>query len=153
MITATTQSDSRWYFGALLKYLVRGADSNGSMLVLEATFQRGSEPIPHIHHGENEAYYMLEGEIDFRVGEKTTHAGPGMFVVLPKDEPHSFRLRTDVAKALLVCWPCGIESYIEEFSQPAAADELPTLPDYRFFDFRHFAERSASYGIELIRAK
>ncbi|MBI4905483.1 MAG: cupin domain-containing protein [Acidobacteria bacterium] len=120
------------------------------MLVLEATFQRGSEPVPHLHREENEAYYMLEGEIDFHVGDSTTHATPGTFVLLPKDQPHSFRLKTDQAKALLVCWPCGIESFIEEFSEPATAQVLPPLPDYTRFNFRHFAERSASYGIELV---
>lgn len=122
------------------------------MLVLEATFKRGSEPIAPIHSEENEAYYMLEGEIDFRIGDTVTNAAQGTFVVLPKNVPHSFRLRTPHAKALLLCWPCGIESYIDEFSQPADTPELPPLPDLSKFNVRHFAERSAAYGIQLVRS-
>lgn len=50
----------------------------------------GSGPPPH-HHGWDEAFYVLEGTVDFGVGERTLTATAGTFVHLPAGTSHWFR--------------------------------------------------------------
>ena len=69
-------------------------------------------PPPHLHKGEDESFYILEGEFDFHVGDKKFTAGPGELVVLPKNIPHYFNLITDTAKALLLISPAGFEIFL-----------------------------------------
>jgi mannose-6-phosphate isomerase-like protein (cupin superfamily) len=53
----------------------------------------GSGPPPHTHPWD-EAYLMLEGEMDVLLGSETVHLKPGMFVYIPANTPHNFRYTT-----------------------------------------------------------
>ena len=43
-----------------------------------------------MHHDEHEAFYVLEGEIEFQVGETKSIGGPGTFVAAPPGVQHTF---------------------------------------------------------------
>jgi mannose-6-phosphate isomerase-like protein (cupin superfamily) len=45
---------------------------------------------PHLHHAYTEAFYVLAGAIDFRVGERTVRCGAGAFVHVPPGVVHGF---------------------------------------------------------------
>jgi mannose-6-phosphate isomerase-like protein (cupin superfamily) len=45
---------------------------------------------PHVHHEDDEAWYVLEGRLRFRVGERELEAGPGGAVFGPRGLPHTF---------------------------------------------------------------
>jgi len=53
----------------------------------------------------------------------------GELIVLPKEIPHSFNLKTDTAKALLLITPAGFETLFKEFGKPAQTLNLPPIPD------------------------
>jgi mannose-6-phosphate isomerase-like protein (cupin superfamily) len=53
----------------------------------------GMGPPPHTHPWD-EAYLMLDGEMDVLIGERTVHLVPGMFVYIPAGTPHNFRYTT-----------------------------------------------------------
>lgn len=62
----------------------------------EAFIQEGAPgmgPPPHTHAWD-EAYYMLEGEMDVLLGQRLVVLKPGMFVYIPAMTPHFFRYRT-----------------------------------------------------------
>jgi mannose-6-phosphate isomerase-like protein (cupin superfamily) len=44
----------------------------------------------HVHHEDDESWYVLEGTLGFRVGDGTVEAGPGAVVFVPRGTPHSF---------------------------------------------------------------
>jgi quercetin dioxygenase-like cupin family protein len=50
----------------------------------------GFGPPPHLHHREDEAFYVLEGQMTVTCGEQTWTATPGSFVLLPRGIPHAF---------------------------------------------------------------
>jgi len=50
----------------------------------------GASPPLHIHRREEEAFWVLEGRVRFRCGERDILAGPGSFLSLPRDIPHTF---------------------------------------------------------------
>ncbi len=121
-----------WFLGEL--YLVKAVseDTDGALTVVEVTSPPQSPPAPHIHHREDETYYVLEGEFEFLDEERTFTAGAGSLVYLPKHRLHWHRNPADVpAKALVVYTPAGnIERFVEEVSKPATdPTSVPPPPE------------------------
>lgn len=64
--------------------------------VLELTFEPGWEGVdPHRHGDHADAFFVLEGEVEFLLGEQKREAGPGTFVAAPPGARHGFALATD----------------------------------------------------------
>src|SRR5215469_16113838 len=59
---------SVWYNGNLLTFLATAEDTQGRFALIEAVAKRGNVPPPHIHHREDETFYVMEGEMTFSVG-------------------------------------------------------------------------------------
>ena len=101
----------------------------------------------HVHHREDEAFYLLEGEATFFVGERTIEAGPGTFVFGPRDVPHRYQIHTPTARMLMLFSPAGFEGFIRETSQPI--DEPPIAPED--IDFDLILAAAARYGSEVLQ--
>ena len=73
-----------------VEFLARTADTprfNFSIIEIVA----GRELEAHVHESEDDAFYILEGEMTFAVGEEEVVAGPGAFVLVPPGVEHGFR--------------------------------------------------------------
>jgi mannose-6-phosphate isomerase-like protein (cupin superfamily) len=44
----------------------------------------------HLHHNDDEAWYVLEGRLCVKVGDGTVEAGPGAAVLVPRGTPHTY---------------------------------------------------------------
>ena len=67
----------------------------------------------HIHDGEDDAFYILEGELTFTFGEETAAAPPGTFVLVPPGVKHGFRNDTDAPVRMLnIHAPAGFDRRI-----------------------------------------
>lgn len=77
----------------------------------------------HVHHLDDEAWYVLEGALRFRIGEETHELGPGGAAVAPKGTPHAYAnaRRGQLARYLLVMTP-RIQALIHALHDPAAGD-------------------------------
>jgi quercetin dioxygenase-like cupin family protein len=63
------------------------------LTAIEMTFQPGFEGVdPHTHAEHADCFYVLDGSIEFRVGDEPQIAGPGTFVAAPTGTVHGFRL-------------------------------------------------------------
>jgi mannose-6-phosphate isomerase-like protein (cupin superfamily) len=125
-------------------------DTDGVFTLFEVTAAPQSPPAPHIHHREDETYYVLEGEFEFLDEDRTFRAGAGSLVYLPKDRLHSHRNPTDVpAKALVLYTPAGnIEKFVEETGKPARdPSSLPPPPEEAEIE-RMVAIAQEKYGFE-----
>src|SRR5207249_6227193 len=61
---------------------------------------------PHVHHGDDEAWYVLEGALRFRLGERELDVPAGSGVIAPRGIPHTFgNFTQDPARYLLVMTP------------------------------------------------
>jgi quercetin dioxygenase-like cupin family protein len=47
---------------------------------------------PHTHADHADSFYVLEGEVEFRVGDEPRIAGPGTFLSAPPGSVHGFRV-------------------------------------------------------------
>ena len=70
--------------------------------VVEYTTRAGEEPPDHTHGTEDEMFYVLGGDIDFRCGGETFELTEGGFVFLPRGIEHGYRIRGDGDVRLLV---------------------------------------------------
>ena len=72
-------------------------------------------PGMHAHAEEDDSFYVLEGELTFTVDGEEVVAGPGMFVLVPPEVPHTFANRGDaVARFVNVHAPAGFDLRLEE---------------------------------------
>jgi mannose-6-phosphate isomerase-like protein (cupin superfamily) len=97
--TLDPQEDAFWWQGSLYRIKARAATTGGALGLIEASFYRGFGPPLHVHRREDEAFYVLEGEIRFRQGEEEFVGGPGTWVWGPRGVPHTFRVESERAGA------------------------------------------------------
>jgi quercetin dioxygenase-like cupin family protein len=61
------------------------------LTAIDMTFQPEFEGVdPHTHPDHVDAFYVLEGQVEFRVGDEPRVAGPGTFVAAPAGSVHGF---------------------------------------------------------------
>jgi uncharacterized protein len=76
--------------------------SGAGAAVAEYITRKGEEPPDHVHPAEDEMFYILHGDVAFRCGGQTFHAGAGSFVFLPQGIEHGYDIRSDGDVRLLV---------------------------------------------------
>jgi mannose-6-phosphate isomerase-like protein (cupin superfamily) len=73
--------------GVLITFKAVSEETGGEYSLYELTVPPPLGAPPHIHHRETEAYYVLDGEVEFLKGERTLRAGVGQLVHVPKGYP------------------------------------------------------------------
>jgi mannose-6-phosphate isomerase-like protein (cupin superfamily) len=90
-------------------------DTGGTYSFIEAKVFPGGGPAPHIQTREHEGFYVIEGQITFKVDNQTIEAKPGTFVNVPPNVLHSFKNETnEVAKLIIILSPPGLEQLFVE---------------------------------------
>lgn len=113
--------------GDTYRFLLTGEQSGGAMFILEAQVPPGGGPPPHIHHREDECFYLLAGTLSVRIQDRTFQACPGDFVQVPKGTVHGFRNDGDQeARMLAIFTPAGMEGYFTEALEPLSESALRT---------------------------
>lgn len=74
-------------------------------------------PSPHIHNTDIETFYVLDGAVEFTLGEETTLLETGGFALIPRGQVHSFQTQGDnPAKMQVMVLPAGFEHFFEEMA-------------------------------------
>ena len=99
-----------------------GEETGGVIGFVEATSPAGFSAPRHIHHSNDELFYVLAGEFQFLVGERVVSAPPGTFVFIPRGTVHAPKVvGTEPGKVLFAFVPGGQERAFEEFARLASA--------------------------------
>ena len=135
----------RWGPKARIRIIAGAGSTDSSFSVAEVMEPPGGGAPLHVHHGEAEAFYILEGAVELTCGEQTVSAGPGDFVYTPKNVPHKYVVTGGKpARLLLLFSRPGFEMFFAEggspIDQPPAG---PPNPDA----FRRLVEK---YDMELL---
>ena len=144
---------SVWYSGSLMTFLATAEDTQGQFALIEAVARKGNVPPPHIHHREEETFYVLEGEMTVSVGDRTIKATPGTTVIVPRGVVHSFTIESQQLRVLILLTPAGMEGWFKEFSVPAPAMTLPPAPEVPYSEIQKMLEVGPQYGIEFVLPK
>ena len=86
-----TIENSVHYIAHTFSFLSTGNDTGGAFSLIHCYFRKGFTAPPHYHKLEDESFYLLEGEIDFYVGEKKVKATCRRIYRVAEKYPASFR--------------------------------------------------------------
>lgn len=125
-LLAPNEGEAIWFLGTLMTFKATGAQTGNSFSLIEQVLPPGFAPPLHVHHAEDEAFYLIDGTITFYCGEQTFSATAGSFIYLPKDIPHAFLVEGDKpARLLQLAAPTGFEYFHVEMGEPAPSRTLP----------------------------
>ena len=109
--------------GGPLTFKVRGEQSGGALTALENVIPPGQGPPLHTHANEDESWYVIEGELRFKLEGEIQSAPPGSFVFVPRGTPHCFQNIADTPARILVMFtPAGMEHFFDRFAALSAPD-------------------------------
>jgi quercetin dioxygenase-like cupin family protein len=143
------EGEARWWFAALAVIKATAADTGGAMTIVEITEPPGAEAPLHVHHREDEAFWVLEGGVTLYVGDEVIEASAGDYAFGPRDIPHRYTVGPQGCRMLFICTPGGFENLIREMSVPAESRTLPP-PSDEAPDFERLAAIARANGCELL---
>ena len=145
---AVDEGDAYDFLSTLSLVKASGIVTNNALAVVEQRLPAGFSPPPHIHHNEDEAFYLLAGKITAQVGEQRFAARAGSFLWLPRDVQHGFVVGDDgPCTILVITTPSGFDRFVAEVGSPTAATDR--LPEPSEPDIPRLFEIAGRYGIEF----
>jgi mannose-6-phosphate isomerase-like protein (cupin superfamily) len=115
-----------WAMGMLFERLA-GAEQTAGLLEASVVTQPPGQASPlHVHTREAEAWFLLQGAMTYRAGERLIRMTAGDFIYLPREVPHAFRTTGVVpVRFLALTLPGGLLDIYDEVGIPAAERRLP----------------------------
>ncbi len=148
--TAAGTGKALWGPGDMYTFLITGEQSGGAFFAMEALAPPGGGPPPHIHRREDETFYVLEGECNIQVGDKTSPAFPGDFIFVPRGIVHCFKNESArMVRMILTYVPAGIEKFFEEVFEPVH-DRSATPPPTTQELIDRLLAAAPRYGLEFV---
>jgi quercetin dioxygenase-like cupin family protein len=144
------QKPKRYYFDvALGSILLSGEDTGGAYCLLDMRVAPGKGVPRHTHTLEDEALFVLSGELEATVGDEIFRLKAGETLIAPRNIPHQLRNSGNVPNHYLIMFsPAGFEEFLQATSVPApdnavAPAEPPTTAVQNVF------ELASEYGIQF----
>ena len=125
VVLGPTDGESLWCVGALTTVKAAAAQTAGAYSLIEDFVAKGAGTPLHRHRDDDEAFYVLDGELTFFLGDHgPIQAGAGTFVHIPGGTVHAFRVDSDTARYLILTTPQH-ERFYRAIAEPAQARTLP----------------------------
>ncbi len=117
--------------GGSYEIRLAGSDTGGRLAVVELRLDPGAlGAAPHVHHGHEEDFVVLDGELTFATATHDEVLGAGGSLAVPRGTPHGFRNDTaGPARCLMIFTPAGYEDYFREVSRMVAAGHEPSADE------------------------
>jgi mannose-6-phosphate isomerase-like protein (cupin superfamily) len=146
---AKEEGSAFWFLNNLITVKATSESTGGSYSLCHQISPPGSATPYHLHHVEDEAFYILDGESTFICDGKKTIAGPGEYLFLPRGIPHGIRVTgSGPTTMLILAMPgTGFVGMMEEMGVPAPERVLP--PPSRP-DFDKLTKLCAKYKIDIL---
>ena len=125
-----------WFNGDIVSTKLTAQQSSGALGFVEVTCPPGGGPVPHVHPGTDETFYMLSGELEFLQGDKVFTAGQGDLVFIPRGLTHRFRNPgIQPARMVFAYTPGGAEGlFIEVGDEPQPGAQVQPWGPERLTD-------------------
>jgi mannose-6-phosphate isomerase-like protein (cupin superfamily) len=148
------EGEALWWFGGLATIKATGEQTGGRYTLVEILVPEfpAEEGLLHVHHFEDEGFYIIEGEMTFYVGDQTIKAQPGSFLFGPKDVPHAFTVESGPARLLFILSPAGMEGLVREMGELARSLTIPPQPEEPpdEAEMERLTAIAARYGAEML---
>ena len=146
-LAAAEGLDEVWWKSGRITVKIAGPETGNAFSQIVTDDPQGSGPPLHLHHNEDETFYVLEGELSFLVGDERIDVQTGDYLFAPRGIAHAYVVRSERARMLVTASPGGIEQIFVSLGVPVTGSEPPTdavLP------MDEAVRRFADYGAEIL---
>jgi quercetin dioxygenase-like cupin family protein len=146
-----SKAPAYWHVNILWAMLATGDQTAGQYSLMEEWCPKFSGPPPHFHD-QDEAFYVIEGDITFLTNGQRLQATDGSFVAVPAGTIHSFRIDSETAHILNFYAPAGFEQTVIQQGLPASTRTIPPA-DFKDppMDFEKMKQVFQEYGMHTVR--
>jgi len=150
LVRQPDEGEATYFFNALMTTKASMAETGGAYSLTEHLVTAASNPPMHVQVDEDEAFYVLDGEVEFEVDGQTARATRGTFAFVARGSAHTFRVLTETARFLVICSgkpTDNLEEFFVAMGEPARERALPepTAPD-----LDRLVVLTEQMGIELV---
>lgn len=114
-----------WHVGTYWRLLSTDATTQGRSTTFEELCPPGVVAPPHVHDKEEEAFFVLEGELTFLLDDEEISAPPGTYIYIAPGTLHGFRCDSEVGRVFNTLIPGGFDHGISQNGVPAPRVVLP----------------------------
>lgn len=141
------EGERLWFYGGgVFTVKATSAETGGSLFAFEDAMAQGKTTPLHLHPEEEEAIYVIEGELLVNIDGIEHLVGSGGFFVAPRGVPHALLVTSKIARVLAMLVPGKAEAFYRGASEPASSETSPAGP-VDFDRLRQSAERNGSIEI------
>jgi mannose-6-phosphate isomerase-like protein (cupin superfamily) len=141
MVIRPGQGETLNVLGMPLRFLCDAADTHGAWSLMEEEIALGQGPAAH-RHDWDEAYFVIDGALDFEIDGKVSRLGPRDFAYLPRNTVHAFKGASQApAHVLIFAAPAHASDFFKDVNR-----EVLRVPD----DLQKLPSIGRRHGIEFI---
>jgi quercetin dioxygenase-like cupin family protein len=147
-VLGADEGQAFWFLNTLRINKIGSHDSQGRLSIVDHRVPAGFAPPPHLHQASDEAFLVLDGELDGFCGDQAWRAGPGSLVYLPHGIPHGFTVSAaGPGRIIVVLSPGGFDQFVAAAGEPACDLRLPepVAPDPA-----RLTQLAAAHGIQIL---
>jgi quercetin dioxygenase-like cupin family protein len=143
------EGEALWFADSLLTYKTTGDQTSGRLAVAEVTAAKGAGSPSHRHQHEDEAWYVLDGQLGFWLGDDQFTAPSGAFVFGRRGIQHRFEVTSSEARFLLLLTPAGFEDFTRTCGAQATTLTAPP-PELPQQDPDVLAAAARNHGLTIV---
>jgi quercetin dioxygenase-like cupin family protein len=131
------------FFGDTVTIKTPSSETEGAYSFMHWSVPDGASAVPHAHELYEETFYILSGELEVLLGDKTQTASRGDFIRVPAGIRHGFTNQSNDEVTMLVgLTPGGMEELFYKFR-----DNGPHKPTGKYADeARRFHKTEYEHG-------
>ena len=133
------EGPATWFLNGLMTVKASNDDTGGAYCLMEHVLTPAGNPPMHVQTDEEEAFYVIDGQIEFEVDGQIVLARAGTFALVPRGAAHTFRVLTETARTLVISSTGthghapggGLERFFQSVgtSAPSHTLPVPAAPD------------------------
>jgi quercetin dioxygenase-like cupin family protein len=138
------------WLGELAIIHTTGKETDGRYSMVELFATKEGEVPWHVHHREDEGFFIIDGEMTVYIGDKVIKGKPGDFIFAPKDVPHMYTVDTPgYVRVLMVFSPAGFEDFVRATSVQATS-LIPPPPETIEIDYEQLMKIAEKFGTSFV---
>ena len=137
-----------WWMAGRLTVKASGAETGDAFAQFLTDDPLGTAPPLHVHHNEDESFYILEGQVTMFSGDERIDLEAGDYCFVPRGAVHAYLVRSERARMLVTISPSGTEQLFVSLGVPVTSAEPPT--DTIMPPMPEMARLFAGYGAEIL---
>jgi quercetin dioxygenase-like cupin family protein len=137
-----------WWKTGRLWIKASGAETQGAFSQVEVDDPQGTAPPMHIHHGEEETFYVVDGSVTVFADGERIDLEAGDYAFVPRGVDHAYIVRSERARMLVTFSPSGFEQFFVQEGIEARGEEEPPVGGVQPTP-EEFIRRLAPFGCEV----